>query len=457
MKVGNSTQIILLLVVISLFGSTSFVLATDTSQTTNYTPEKSHQHFKPNAPTNLHATPDGTKVKLDWSVPTKTQQHCENVCTHTVHNHHRVTSHCSLQCTPITVVDDSVVDYKIEYSSDNGDTWIKFNDGKSANTTATVTNLERGVSYIFRVSSISSAVGDPTPPTTPIKIIGPPDPPTITRNQPGHNFVHIWWSKPYNGGSPITDYILQYKLESDTHWTTQDDGHGISTNAGATSLEHVTKYQFRVIAVNAEGNSKPSNIISVTTANWGAPSEPINVKATPGNKKVKLEWDLPIQSSPNVRDYIIEYREEGGTWKISNDGKTVKRDTTVLFLTGGVTYEFRISAENFLGTGEPSAIVTARPTPYAPDAPTNLTATPGDKQVTLSWDAPIHKGGSPITHYKIEYRPASTWATLAYTTNTDTFVTIINLTSNTTYFFKVSAVNAIGIGESSKTISAHIE
>ena len=39
-----------------------------------------------------------------------------------------------------------------------------------------------------------------------------------------------------------------------------------------------------------------------------------------------------------------------------------------------------------------------------PGAPRNLTATPGNKEVTLSWEPPADNGNAPATRYRIEWR-----------------------------------------------------
>ena len=50
-----------------------------------------------------------------------------------------------------------VTDYVVEYSSDGGGSWSVFADGASASTTATVTGLSNGTSYVFRVSAVNAA------------------------------------------------------------------------------------------------------------------------------------------------------------------------------------------------------------------------------------------------------------------------------------------------------------
>ncbi|MGH9059954.1 MAG: cell wall-binding repeat-containing protein, partial [Acidimicrobiales bacterium] len=96
-------------------------------------------------------------------------------------------------------------------------------------------------------------------------------------------------------------------------------------------------------------------------------------------------------------------------------------------------------------------------TATVPGAPTNLTATPGNTQVALSWTAPVSDGGSSITGYKIYEgttaggegaTPAKT------TTGAGTKTTITGLTNGTTYYFTVKAVNAFGISPASSEAPA---
>jgi hypothetical protein len=91
----------------------------------------------------------------------------------------------------------------------------------------------------------------------------------------------------------------------------------------------------------------------------------------------------------------------------------------------------------------------------APGQVTGLSATPGNTQVSLSWTAPSN-GGSPITDYLVEYRtsPAGSWNTFADGTSTATSAVVTGLTNGTAYDFRVSAVNAIGTGTASSTVTS---
>ncbi|MEA2502781.1 MAG: hypothetical protein QOD01_2892, partial [Actinomycetota bacterium] len=104
--------------------------------------------------------------------------------------------------------------------------------------------------------------------------------------------------------------------------------------------------------------------------------------------------------------------------------------------------------------------ITASPVAGTPpDAPTGLAASPGNGQVSLSWAAPANNGGVSITSYRV-YRGSSTGTESLLTSGgcsglgavlscTDT-----GLTNGQAYFYKVSAVNALGEGKLSNEASA---
>lgn len=109
-------------------------------------------------------------------------------------------------------------------------------------------------------------------------------------------------------------------------------------------------------------------------------------------------------------------------------------------------------------TPTPTATSTATATPpgiTVPSAPQNLTAAPArGKGVQLTWSPPASNGGSPITGYNI-YRGTSSGG--------EVFLTSVgNVTSfkdnqtvrGQTYYYIVTAVNAVGEGPASNEASA---
>ncbi len=87
---------------------------------------------------------------------------------------------------------------------------------------------------------------------------------------------------------------------------------------------------------------------------------------------------------------------------------------------------------------------------YVPDEPTDLTATPGNGRMTLTWAAPDYDGGSPITSYKVSTDNGQSWTDIYSTSTTRT---VNYLTNGETYTVLVRAVNEVGDGPVSASIT----
>jgi hypothetical protein len=98
-------------------------------------------------------------------------------------------------------------------------------------------------------------------------------------------------------------------------------------------------------------------------------------------------------------------------------------------------------------------------TAATPSAPTELSVVTGDAQATLTWTAPTNNGGAAITGYTVQSTTDGTnWtteiadtSTLARATRVNgaqslLSATIIGLSNNVSYQFRVAAISAEGIG-----------
>ncbi|MBN1389617.1 MAG: fibronectin type III domain-containing protein [Candidatus Thermoplasmatota archaeon] len=90
-----------------------------------------------------------------------------------------------------------------------------------------------------------------------------------------------------------------------------------------------------------------------------------------------------------------------------------------------------------------------------PGPPRNVVATAGLGKIDLAWDPPLDNGGSPILHYKL-YRATSINGAYQYlsTPPLTSWSDVWYLESGQTYYYKISAVNAIGEGENSTIVPA---
>ena len=133
--------------------------------------------------------------------------------------------------------------------------------------------------------------------------------------------------------------------------------------------------------------------------------------------------------------------DASNTWTSTGSTATT---TTVMGLTNGQSYDFRVRAVNSAGASGASGSQSATPTTTEPDALQSLSFTPGDGQVTLRWSPPGNDGGEPITHYEYELDGDGNWIN---TGSTDTRHTVMGLNNGQTYVFRVRAVNTLGSGD----------
>ena len=153
-----------------------------------------------------------------------------------------------------------------------------------------------------------------------------------------------------------------------------------------TGLVNGTTYYFRVTAVSKVGEGKPSAEATAVPAT--VPGAPAGLTATPGDGQVTLLWTVPASGGAQVTGYnVYQGTSPGGEARVPVNGSSLVTATSykVTGLVNGTTYYFRVTAVNRVGHGPPSAEAKAVPV-AVPGAPTRVTATAGDGQVTLFVD-----------------------------------------------------------------------
>jgi fibronectin type 3 domain-containing protein len=218
-----------------------------------------------------------------------------------------------------------------------------------------------------------------------------------------------------------------------------------ATSYTDSAVTNGTKYFYVVSAYNSYGASANSAEVSATPA-APAPSAPTGLSASAGNGQVMLSWT----ASTGATSYNVKRSTTNGSGY-----QTVSSPTTNSYtntgLTNGTAYYYVVTAVNTAGESGNSNQASATPAsaPQPPSAPTGLTATGGNAQVSLAWSAST---GATSYHVKRSTTSGSGYTQISAPTVTN--YTDTTVTNGTTYYYVVTAVNAAGENGNSNQASA---
>lgn len=311
-------------------------------------------------------------------------------------------------------------------------------------------NATNGTMYYYRVAAVNgnlmgvaSAPANAMPQGAPVP--PPPAIPTGLAATAGNAQVSLQWNTVTGATGYRLFRSMSSSLQGDQIWS------GAAATFLNTGLTNGTMYFYRVAATSANGSSTPSapvNAMPTAPPAPPPPAIPTGLAATPGNAQVSLLWN-PVSGATGYTLFRSTVQGTQGAAVISNQPATTFLNTG---LTNGTTYFYSVAAVNANGSSLASAQVTAKPAaPPAPPAPTGLTATPGNAEVTLVWAASTGAVSYNIYRSTVTNGQGDVPVVTGITALTFKDTGLVN---NTTYYYKVSAVNANGTGPLSAQASA---
>ena len=233
-----------------------------------------------------------------------------------------------------------------------------------------------------------------------------------------------------NGGALITSYTV-----------TSNPGNisatGTVSPITVKGLVNGTSYTFSVIATNATGMTSAASTASSPVIPPTLPGAPTNVSALSRNVSAAVSFTAPVDDGgASITGYTVTSNPAGGV--DSNSGTTALTHI-VTGLSNGVSYTFSVTATNSVGTGASATSNSVIPAVTIPDAPTNVTATAGNTQATVSYAAPVNNGGSAIIFYTVTASPGGKTVT-----SSSNPIIVTGLSNSTPYSFVVTATNGLG-------------
>ncbi len=299
---------------------------------------------------------------------------------------------------------------------------IRYNKGaysliaNISGTTATVKGLTNNFEYTYLIkavaddgrTSFSNAVA-----VTPVAALAKP----ILSATAGDKQATLSWTK-VDGASYYQ--IIRYNKGA----------YSLIANISGTSatvkgLTNNFEYTYLVKAIAADGRTSLSNAVNVTPV--AALTKP-TLSATAGNGQATLSW-TKVEGASYYQ--IIRYNK-GNYSLIANISGT---SATVKGLTNNFEYTYLIKAVAEDGRTSFSNAVAV--TPVAALAKPTLSATAGDKQVTLSWTKV-----DGASYYQIIRYNAGNYTLIANISGTS--ATVKGLTNNYAYTYLIKAVMSDG-------------
>ncbi|XP_068451046.1 neurofascin homolog (chicken) a isoform X19 [Clinocottus analis] len=225
-----------------------------------------------------------------------------------------------------------------------------------------------------------------------LTVLDRPDPPVeLDLSDPTARSVRLTWIPENDHRSPVKEFLVQFEENrwEPGRWQNLSTYPG-DLNSVILQLAPYANYQFRVIAINAVGQSQPSRPSPRYLSNGAAPDAiPRGLRGW-GSKKDNMEitWEPLLnleRNGPNLH-YSVTWRRKdlGEEWSnvTTEDSKHVIHNTETY-----VPYEIKVQARNEFGHGPESNVVVGYSGEDKPtDAPTDLRVSKVDStKANLHW------------------------------------------------------------------------
>lgn len=343
-------------------------------------------------------------------------------------------------------------------------------------TSATITGLRNGVSYVVNVSASNLDYGEGALSDAKIGMPGTiSEAVTEIKSTAGYDNgcnVLIEWEEPAdNGGLAIEKYIVSGEGISDEQIHEVDESGSpieteskkyINRKALISGLDEDSAYVIYIKAVNSAGEGKTGEYAAQTLAK---PNAPQLLGVDTGNRVLVVNWSAPTSNADGILYYTIEAKPVNDAGKPIDGGKVITVNTEEnpipdengqFFvrigqedgLVVGTKYQISVKAVNAVGEGPESnstrITVTNDIKETPPGAPQNFKATAGDTKVDLSWSVPADNGNSTITSYVIYYGTEPDNMSRLDIVDAYTFTYAhTGLKNDITYYYKIKAVNGV--------------
>lgn len=305
-----------------------------------------------------------------------------------------------------------------------------YGDGKKK---YTIPGLINGTSYTIQLLAYNYAGNGPLTSASQAAIpITVPNPPIIVSVVAGNQSLTVTYNQPnYDGSSPID--LIEYIVTPGGSYTTT-----ASSPVNITGLTNGTTYTVSMRAHNAAGYSiDSSGVQGIPFTVPDAPTLPqVGAIIYGPGPAFTFNFIEPFNGGREILqyDYVVKLLGD-----VINSGELSPDNFsfTITGLTIGNSYNVEVYATNVAGAG---ALLQETVSMIVPDTPTNLSVTPGNGRLTITFTQPL-VGGNPSGYkYTLNNGDIKADGTLLDANN----YRISGLDNGTEYNVRLYAYNSIG-------------
>jgi len=343
--------------------------------------------------------------------------------------------------------------FLIQQSVDNNN-WVTIGTNPPNNTGFVAQNLNEGQKYFFRVFATNSG-GNSAPSglltATTEKLVAPNPSFNLAAKTISTTQIDLTWN--LGTYKEVRDGITNKRVSQGIYRSTTSSTDGFIQIALIGDYEASysdksgmpkTKYWYKVLSANYQGESPYSNEATATTL--GPPYAPSNLSAVLasdalGNTTIKATWK---DNSDDEWGFALERSIDSTFAKgvVRADLDTNSIAATSIPIEEGVTYYFRANASNKYGASKYSATTKVEvAVSTAPNAPYDLKGTATSAEVSLKWGDDSNKE----TAFEVERSlDGTTFTKIGSTGRNEVTYSDKTVSEKTKYSYRVRATNSKG-------------